>query len=111
MLSTFGLCGDETANAYLAVVQDVATMDRPSNYEHMDHTETTPYNALTLNLHGMPFDFDALRVIDPPPCCPTRNAALLSDSLILEPLHTRMHTWQSHLGRCDGDGSYKPTKW
>ncbi len=66
MLSRSRLCGVETAKTNLAVVQDVATMDRPSNYEHLDLIETTLYTASRLNLPGMPYDFDALRVDDPP---------------------------------------------
>jgi hypothetical protein len=37
-------------------VQDVASVDRPSNYDHLDLSEATLYTALTLNLHGTPYD-------------------------------------------------------
>ncbi len=103
MLSRSGLCVVETAKADMTVVQDVATMNRPSNYEHLDLNEATLNTASTLHLHDMPYDFDSFRIIDPLSCCSTCNAAL-SDPIMPEPLHTRMHTWQSHLGRCGSDG-------
>jgi hypothetical protein len=93
----------EKARVDQAIVQDVATMERPANYGQLDLNESTLYTASTLNLHGLPYDYDSLTIIDPPSCCPTCNATL-SEPLIHEPLHTRLHTWQSHLGRCGGDG-------
>ena len=65
--------------------------------------ESTLYSAATLNLHGLPYDFGSLQPLDPPFCCPTCNAAM-TDPLHPKPLHTRQFTWQSHLGRCGGDG-------
>ncbi len=65
MLSRSNMCGVETAKADLAVVQDVVAMDNPSNYEHLDFSEATLHNASSFNLHGMPIDFNSLRVIDP----------------------------------------------
>jgi hypothetical protein len=33
----------------------------------------------------------------------------MCDPLHPEPLHTRVFTWQSHMGRCGGDGKYPQT--
>ena len=41
-------------------------MDRFVNYEHLNLSEATVYNASTLNLHGLPFDHASLLYIDPP---------------------------------------------
>ncbi len=76
-------------------------MEGPPNYGHLDLSEATLYTASTLNMYGLPYDYDSLTVIDPPSCCLTCNAALC-DPLKSDPLHVRLHTWQSHLGRCGG---------
>ncbi len=60
MLSRAGQCGLDTAKAGLPEVMAVATMDRPSGYEHMDLSESTLYLVATLNLHGLPYDFASL---------------------------------------------------
>ena len=104
MLSWVGQCGIDTAKVGLREVQAVATMDRPANYEHVDLSEASPYNAATLNLHGLPYDYASLRSCDLSLRCPTCNVAL-TDPLQQEPMHAHMFTWQSHyLGRCGGDG-------
>ena len=69
----------------------------------MDLSESTFYSASVLNLQGLHYDFDALRSVVPPFSCPTCNA-MLSDPLHPEPLHVQLFIWQSHLGRCGGDG-------
>jgi hypothetical protein len=55
MLFRAGQCGVETAKTDLTVVQAVATMNRPDNYEFVDMGESTLYNASTLNLHGLSY--------------------------------------------------------
>jgi hypothetical protein len=103
MLSRAGQCGLDKAKVGLNEVQAVATTDRCANYEHVDLGEASLYNAATLNLHGLPYDYASLQSCDPPLRCPTCNVALTSP-LQQEPMHVRMFTWQSHLGRCGGDG-------
>ena len=103
ILSRAGQSGMDTTKVGLQEVEAVATMDRHANYEHVDMGEASLYNAATLNLHGLPYDYASLRSCDPPLRCPTCNVAL-SGHLQHEPTHVRMFTWQSHLGRCGGDG-------
>jgi len=89
MLSRSGQCGIDTTKATLAKVQAVATMNHPEKYAHMDLSESTFYSASTLHLHGLPFDYDALRFVKPPDACPLCITAL-SDHLQHEPLHKRL---------------------
>jgi len=63
-------CGMDTAKASLAEVEAVATMDRPEKYAHMDISESTFYSASTLHLHGLPYDYASLQLVDPPDTCP-----------------------------------------
>ena len=81
----------------------MATIDRLANYENLDLSEDTLYTASTLSLLGLPFDFASLRYINPLTRCPTCYVALM-DPLLSEPLHKRLLSWQSHLGRCGGYG-------
>ncbi len=78
-------------------------MDRPANYEHTDLCESSLYNASTLNLHGLPYDYSSFQPDALPSCCPTCNDAL-KHPLRPESHHKSMFTWQSHLVRCGGDG-------
>jgi len=103
MLSRSGQCGLVTAKASLPEIQTVAKMDRPERYAHMDLSESTMYAAKTLHLHGLPFDYDALRDVVPPDMCPICSTAL-TDPLRPVPLHERLFSWQTHMGRCGGDG-------
>ena len=89
MLSGAGQCGIETAKTSLAEVHAVATMDRPQKYDLLDINEATLYCASTLHLHGLPFDYDAIRAVDPPDACLVCNTAL-ADPLRPDPLHVRM---------------------
>jgi len=98
MLSRDGQCGLDTAKIGLIEVQAVVTItDRIASYEHVDLGEASLYNAATLELHGLPYDYASLRSCDPPLLCPPCNVALF-DPLPQEPMHARMFTWQSHLG-------------
>jgi len=81
----------------------VATMDRPERFAHLDLSESTLYSASTLLLHGLPFDYDALRSVVPPDMCPICSTAL-TNPLRVDPLHERLFSWQTHMGRCGGDG-------
>ena len=103
MLSMAEKCGLDTTKVSLPEVVAVATMDRPSGYEHMDLNEFTLYSAAILNLYGLPNDFASLQSLVLPSCCPICNA-VLTDPSQPELLHMRLFTWQSHLGRCGGDG-------
>jgi len=76
MLSRAGQCGIETAKTSLAEVHAVATMDRPQKYAHLGISEATLSCASTLHLHGLSFDYDALRDVDPPPPTHTPCAIL-----------------------------------
>jgi len=78
-------------------------MDRPANYSHIDLGESIMYYAATLQPHGLPYDDDSSASLDPPTVCPVCNAALC-DPLQPNPPHTPVFTWQSHMGRCGGDG-------
>ena len=103
MLSRAGLCGIDTKKASLAEVHALVTMDRPEKSSHLDLSESMLHSASTLHLHGMPFDYDALRYVKPHDACLVCNIALV-DPLLHEPLHKRLFSWQSHMGRCGGDG-------
>ena len=103
MLSSAGQCGLDTANASLDVVEEVATMDRPEKYTHLDMSESALYSASTLHLHGLFFDYAALQSVDPPDACPIFHIAL-TDLLRPENLRARLFSWQTHMGRCGGDG-------
>ena len=92
MLSRAGQCGIDTARTFDSDVEAVASMDRPANYSHMDLGESIMYFAATLQLHGLPYDYDSiLCLIGPPTYCPVCNAALC-DPLQLDPMHTRFFT-------------------
>ena len=103
MLSRAGQCGIDTTKATLAEVHAVATMDRPEKYSHLDLSESLLYSASTLHLHGLLFDYDALRCVEPPDSCPVFSTAL-TDPLQHKSLHKRLYSWQSHMGRCGGGG-------
>jgi hypothetical protein len=56
----------DTAKVGLQVVEAVATTDRPTNYEHVNLGDASLYNAATLNLHDLPYDYVCLRSSNPP---------------------------------------------
>ena len=87
----------------VAKVHAVATMDRPEKYAHLDLSKFTLYSASTLHLHELPFDYYALRFVKPADACLVCSTAL-TDPLKPDPLHKRLFSWQSHMGRCGGDG-------
>ena len=91
MFSRAGQCGLDTAKVSTSEVEAVATMDRPPNYAHLDMCKGTLYNASSLNLHGLPYDYAFFHTEDFPAFCPTYNAAL-TDPLRPEPKHIRMFT-------------------
>jgi len=70
ILSRSGQCGMCTARASLAEVEAVATMDRPKKYAHLDISKSTLYSASTLHLHGLPYDYAPVQLVDPPDSCP-----------------------------------------
>ena len=74
-----------------------------STFSHLDLSESTLYSASTLLLHGLPFDYDALQSVVPPDMCPECSTALTDPSRV-GPLRERLFTWQTHMGRCGGDG-------
>jgi hypothetical protein len=89
MFSKAGQCSLGTTKAGIPEVIAVATMDSPTGYGHTDLCESTLYSASTLNLHGLPYDYGSLHLMDPPSCCPTCNAAL-SDPSMPGLLHKRL---------------------
>ena len=78
-------------------------MDRPERYSHLDLSESTLYSTSTLLLHGLPFDYGALRSVVPPYMCPICNTAL-TYPLRVDPLHERLFSWQTHMDKSGGDG-------
>ena len=103
MLSRAGECGIGTVKTTYHDVEAVASTDRSANYSHMNLGESILYSVATLQLHGLPYDYDSSASLDPPTSCPVCNDAL-RDPLRQDTLHTRVFTWQSHMGRCGGDG-------
>ena len=103
MISRSGHYGIDTTKATLAEVHAFATMDRPEKYAHIDLSESTLYSASTLHLHRLPFDYDALRSVKLLDASLVCNFAL-TNPLRQEPLHMRIFSRQSHMGRCGGDG-------
>ena len=86
-LSRARQCGMYTAKVGLQEVQVVATMDRPANYAHVDLGEASPYNAATLNLHGLPYDYASISsILRPSPtmpdlqCCPHGPSSARADA-------------------------------
>jgi len=69
----------------------------------MDLGESIMYSVATLQLHGLPYDYASSTPLDLPTVCPVCST-VVCDPLRSEPLHTRVFTWQSHMGRCGGDG-------
>jgi hypothetical protein len=103
MLSRSSQCGLDTAKASLPEIKAVATMVRPEKFNHLDPSEALLYSASTLHLHGLPFDYDVLRSVVPPDMCPICSTSL-TDPLRPITLHDRLFSWQTHTGRCGGDG-------
>ena len=89
MLSRAEQCGLDRAKTSLPDVEAVATMDRPSNYSHVDISESVLYSASTIQLHGLPYDFASFQSADPPSACPLCNVAL-TNPMIPEPLLKRL---------------------
>jgi hypothetical protein len=89
MLSRSRQCGLDTASASLAEVEAVATMDRPEKYTHLDIGESIL--ASTLHIHGLPFDYASLQLVDPPYACPI-CCAPLTDPLWRDPLHKQLYS-------------------
>ena len=80
-------------------------MDHPRNYELQEVSESTLFNAATLQRFGLPYDFDSLSSTTLPELCPCCRAPLVDLSIYVPiPLHTRIFLWQAHMGRCGGDG-------
>jgi len=52
-----GQCGLDAAKAGLPKVQATATTNRLANYEHIDVSGASLYNASTLNIQGLPYDY------------------------------------------------------
>ncbi len=106
MLSRASQCGLDTAKVITSEVEAVATMDRHANYEHMHLCEGALYNASSLSLHGLSYDYASFETEGISASCPTCNATL-TDLLRPEPKHMRMLAWQPHLGRCGGDERFE----
>jgi hypothetical protein len=87
----------------MAEVEAVATIDRPEKYSHLDINEFTLYSAFTFHLHGLPCDYASLWLVDPPGAFPVCYTSL-TNPLRHAPLHKRLFSWQSRMGRCGGDG-------
>ncbi len=66
MLSRAGQCGLDTAKVGTFEVEAAATMDRPPGYEHRDMCEGELYNASSLNLHGILYDYASFNTKDLP---------------------------------------------
>jgi hypothetical protein len=103
MLYRAGQCGIDTAKTIDKDVEAAASMDRPANYSHIDLGESILYYVATLQLHRLPYDYNSSASMDPPTIYPVCNATLC-DPLHPNHLHTRVFTWQLHMGRCGGDG-------
>jgi hypothetical protein len=102
ILSRSRQCGIDIAKASLTEVHAVATMDRMEKYSQLDISESTLYSAFTFCLHGLPYDYDALRLVKPPKACQMCNTALTYPRR-LKFLHKRMFSWQTSMGKCGGD--------
>ncbi len=102
MLSRAGQCGLEIVKTANCDVNAVASVDRPAEYSQLDLGESIMHFAATLQLHELPYDYASSISMDPPTIYPVCKIALC-DTLHPEPLHTRVFTWQSHMGRCGGD--------
>ena len=70
------ISGLDTANSITSEVEVVATMDRPPNYEHLDLCEGPLYNASSLNLHGLPYDYASFHTEDLPAYCLLSHCAI-----------------------------------
>ena len=84
-------------------MRDVATMDVPSFLAHDETSDASLYCAATLHRYGLPYDYAKLENQLRPETCACCNAPLWEPGLTASRAD-RIIVWQSHLGRCGGDG-------
>jgi len=98
-----GQCGRDSAHCSLQIVRSVATMDCPAALAHTETSEASLYCAATLHRFGLPLDYAKLENYSLPETCSCCNAPLW-DLDMHSSRANRIFTWQTHLGRCGGDG-------
>jgi len=101
--ATAGQCGRDSAHCSLQTVRDVATMDGPSFLAHDETSDASLYCVATLHRYGLPYDCAKSENQLLPEMCACYNAPLWDQSLTASRAD-RIFVWQSHLGRCGGDG-------
>jgi hypothetical protein len=98
-----GQCGRDAAHCSLQVVRAVATMDCPAALAHTETSEASLYCAATLHRFGLPVDFAKLDKYSLPETCSCCNVPLWDPGMQASRAD-RIFIWQSHMGRCGGDG-------
>ena len=78
-------------------------MDCPAALAHAEISEASLYCAATLYRFGLPLDYAKLANFTLPETCSCCNAPLW-DPGMQSTRADRIFVWQSHLGRCGGDG-------
>jgi hypothetical protein len=98
-----GQCGRDSAHGSLHTVRAVATMDCLSSLPLDETSEASLLCAATLHRYNMSHDYAKLENLLLPETCSCCNAPLWDPSLSAS-REDRIFLWQSHLGRCGGDG-------
>ena len=52
-------------NAFLRVLEVVATMKRPAYYAHMNISDFTIYYIAKLYMHGLAYEYASFKAMDP----------------------------------------------
>ena len=94
-----GPCGRDTAYCSLKTIRDVATMDCLDALAHKESSYASLFCASTLHRYDFA-NLDTQALLETCACC---NAPLWDPGLHASRAD-RIFVWQSHLGRCGGDG-------
>jgi hypothetical protein len=81
----------------------MATMDCPAALAHIETSEAFLYCAATLHRYGLPMDYAKLDDFTLPETSSCYNAPLWDPGMQVTRAD-RIFIWQSHLGRCGGNG-------
>jgi len=98
-----GQCGRDTAHCSPKTIRAVATMDCLVALAHQGSSVASLFCASTLHRYGLPYDFAKLDTQALHETCACCNAPLW-DPWLHASRADRIYVWQSHLGRCGGDG-------
>ena len=108
-----GKCGRDTAHSSLKMVRSVDTTDCLAARVHEKSFDASLFCAATLQRYGLPYNYTKLDTHILPKTCACCNAPMWDPGLHASRVDW-IFVWQSHLGRCGGDGlrlhAYEPVK-